>query len=41
MVEFGADPEGVRKVMLALSGTLKAFQLGHRNFALLLKEGKK
>jgi hypothetical protein len=41
IVQFGADPEGVRKVMLALSGALKAFQLGHRNVALLLKEGEK
>jgi hypothetical protein len=41
IVEFGADPEGIRKLMLALSGALKAFQLGHRNFAPLLKEGQK
>jgi hypothetical protein len=41
IVQFGADSEGIRQVMLALAGTLKAFQLGHRNVALLLKEGEK
>jgi hypothetical protein len=35
IVKFGADPEGIRQVMLALAGALKAFQLGHRNFARL------
>jgi hypothetical protein len=41
IVEFGADPEGVRKVMLALSGALRAYQLGQKNYALLLGEGRK
>ena len=40
IVEFGADPEGIRKVMLALSGAIRAYQLGNRNYALLLGEGK-
>jgi hypothetical protein len=37
IVEFEADPEGVRRVMLALSNTVRAYQLGTRNFALLLR----
>jgi hypothetical protein len=41
IVEFAADPEGIAKVMLALSNAVKAYQLGNRNFALLLGEGTK
>jgi len=41
IVEFGADPEGVRKVMLALSKAVRAYQLGQKNYALLLGEGRK
>jgi hypothetical protein len=41
IVEFEANPEGISKVMLALSGALRAYQLGDRGFALLLGEGKK
>ena len=37
IVEFGADPEGVKKVMLTLSGAVKAYQLGDKNYAVLLK----
>jgi hypothetical protein len=38
IVEFNANPEGICKVMLGLSGALKAYQLGQRNFALMLKD---
>ena len=41
IVEFGADPVGVVKVMLALSGAIRAYQLGDKNFALLLGEGRR
>jgi hypothetical protein len=41
IVEFETNPEGIGKVMLALSNAVKAYQLGNRNFALLLEEGKK
>jgi hypothetical protein len=37
ILQFNADPESIRKVMRALSNTFKAYQLGQRNFAALLK----
>jgi hypothetical protein len=37
IVEFGADPEGIRKVMLALSGALRAYQLGEKDYAQTLR----
>ena len=41
IIEFGADAAGISKVMLALSNAVRAYQLGHKNFALLLGERKK
>jgi hypothetical protein len=37
IIEFGADPAGVTNVMLALSRTVRAYALGDKNYALLLK----
>ena len=41
IIEFGADVEGLSKMLLALSNAVRAYQLGDRGFALLLKEGSK
>ena len=40
IVEFGTSPEGIQSLMSTLSGALKAYQLGNRNFALLLKDAE-
>jgi hypothetical protein len=41
IIEFGADEAGLSKVLLALSNAVRAYQLGDKGFALLLKEGSK
>jgi hypothetical protein len=37
ILQFSADPATLSKVMSALSNTFRAYQLGDKNFALLLK----
>jgi hypothetical protein len=38
IIEFGADEAGLSKVLLALSNAVRAYQLGDKGFALLLKD---